>query len=141
MLGATMSASSFSIKSNASDRELVFLEPARDYFVAELRGTAVRATRRVYAYTDAAGLSRLFSRIAAYDRPWSTPERWESLEGEFSIEAVCSSLGHVTFSVRIRDMLGGPEEWDVTARLVTELGQLPAIAANAELFFNVVASA
>ena len=136
-----MSASSFSIKSNSSDRELVFLDAQRDYFVAELRGSVVGATRQVYAYPDATGLSRLFSRLAAYERPWSEPERWESLEGEFTLEAACSPLGHVTFSVRIRDMLGGPEEWEVSARLVTELGQLPSIASRAESFFNVVANA
>jgi hypothetical protein len=136
-----MSRSFFSIKSNASDRELVFLEPQSDYFTVELRGSSVGATRRVYAYTDGAGLSKLFSRLAAYERPWDKPERWESLEGEFTLEAACSSLGEVTFSVRIRDMLGGPEEWEVSAHIVSELGQLPGIASNAEAFFDVVASA
>jgi Family of unknown function (DUF6228) len=135
-----MSASSFSIKSNASDRELVFREPRRDYFIAELRGSGVAATRGVYAHTDARGLARFFSRLAAYERPWSEAESWEALEGEFRLEAACSLLGEVRFSVRIRDMLGGPEEWQVSARLVTELGQLPGIASRAESFFNFVAS-
>ena len=134
-----MSASSFSIRSNTSDRELVFLDPRRDSFVAELRGSAIVATLQVYAYTDAGGLPLLFSRLAAYERPWATPERWESLEGEFLLEATCSSRGHVTFSVRIREMFGGPEEWEVSARLVTELGQLPGIASRAKAFFASVA--
>jgi hypothetical protein len=136
-----MSAASFSVKSNASDRELVFLDPRRDYFIAELRGLGVTAHREVYAYTDAKGLSRFFSRLAAHERPWSEPEKWESLEGEFRLEAKCSALGHVTFLVCIRDLFGGPEEWEVSARIVTALGQLPAIASRAATFFNIVATA
>jgi hypothetical protein len=136
-----VSAPPFSIKSNASDRELVFLDPRSDYFTIELRGAGVEALRSVYAYTDARGLAKLFSRLASYERPWLQAERWESIEGEFQLEAVCSALGEVTFAVRIRDLLGGPEEWEVRANLVTELGQLPRIASRAEAFFNVVASA
>jgi Family of unknown function (DUF6228) len=136
-----MSASSFSIKSSASDRELAFVEPRLDYFIVDLRGSGVRATRKVYAYTDAQGLSAFFSRLAAYERPWTTPEKWQSLEGEFAIEAACSKLGHVTFSVQIRGMFGGPEEWEVRLDLATELGQLRSIAADAAPFFAVVASA
>jgi Family of unknown function (DUF6228) len=136
-----MSASSFSIKSSGSDRELVFVEPRRDYFVVDLRGSGVRATREVYAYTDAQGLSAFFSRIAAYERPWTTPERWESLEGEFALEAACSKLGHVTFSARIRDTFGGAEEWEVRVDVATELGQLQGLAARAALFCALVASA
>ena len=136
-----MSAPSFSINSNSSGRQLVFLDPRSDYFVIELRGAGVEARRNVYAYTDARGLAKLFSRLAGHERPWVQAERWESLEGEFELGARCSALGDVTFSVRIRDMLGGPEEWEVRANLVTELGQLPGIASRAEVFFNVVASA
>ena len=130
---------SFSIKSNASDRELVFLSPRADHFIVELRGIALSVEREVYAYTDAQGLSKFFSRLAAHDRGWTDTPRWESLEGEFSISAQCSALGHVSFFIRIRHMLGGPEEWEVSARLVTELGVLPDIAKNANSFFDVVA--
>ena len=132
---------SFSIKSSASDRELVFLSPRADHFIVKLSGVALGVEREVYAYTDAQGLSRFFSSLAAHDRGWTDTPRWESLEGEFSISAQCSALGHVSFSICIRDMLGGPEEWAVSARLVTELGALPDIAKNATSFFDVVASA
>jgi hypothetical protein len=130
-----------SIKSRSSDRELFFLNPRQDYFTVELRGSSVRATRDVYAYTDASGLAKLFSKLAASKRPWVGAERWEALEGEFSISAQCSTLGQVSFSVLIRDHLGGPEEWSVSAVLETELGGLPGIAADAQLFFSHVAKA
>ena len=134
-------STSFSLKSNASDRELVFSSPRPDYFVVELRGRALEVTREVYAYTDARGLSEFFAKLAIFERPWVGTQRWESLEGEFSISAACSALGQVSFSIRIRDMLGGPEEWEVSAQLATELGALQAVAVDAGLFFNVVASA
>lgn len=73
-----MDASCFSIESNASDRELVFLEPQPVYSIAGLRGTSVAAARKVYASTDARGLAGYFSRLASYQRPWSTVERRES---------------------------------------------------------------
>jgi len=130
-----VSTASFSFKSNASDRELVFLDPRPDYFVVELRGFGVRAIREVYAYTDALGLSKLFSRLAEYTRPWSGAEKWESLEGEFALGVTCSAVGEVTFAVSIRDLLGSPEEWMVKASLVTEMGQLPSIAVGARSFF------
>jgi hypothetical protein len=63
-----MSAPPFSIKSNTSDRELVFRSPRRDNFVVELRGVSVGATCEVYAYRDARGLSKLFSRLAVSAR-------------------------------------------------------------------------
>jgi len=84
-----MSGASFSIKSNASDRELAFLRPRRDHFTAELRGSGVGAMREVYAYTNARGLAEFFSKLAAYERPWINVESWESLEGEFLLQAVC----------------------------------------------------
>ena len=101
----------------------------------------MQVSREVYAYTDARGLSDFFGELAACRRPWGETRSWESLEGEFALSAACSALGQVTFSIRIRDMLGGPEEWDVKARVVTELGALPTIAGHARLFFDVVASA
>jgi hypothetical protein len=133
-----MSASFFSIKSNSSDRELAFSDPRRGYFTVELRGAGVGAMREVY---DASGLAEYFLRLANFERPGNGAETWESLEGEFSLTAVSSKLGEVGFSVRITDNLGGPEQWQVSVRLVSELGQLPGIAREAESFFNAVPSA
>ena len=114
----------------------MFLSPHGDYFTVELRGSSVQATHAVWAYTDAQGLASLFARLASYERPWSSDECWESIEGEFSLSATCSPLGEVSFSVRIRGLQGAPEEWQVSAALTTELGQLPRIAAGAHQFFG-----
>ena len=109
--------------------------------MVQLRGTALQVSREVYAYTNARGFSEFFGELAACRRPWIEIRGWESLEGEFALSAACSALGKVTFSVRIRETLGGPEEWEVKANVVTELGALRAIAARARLFFDAVASA
>ena len=90
----------------------------------------------VWAYTDGKGLAALLARLASYERPWSSGECWESIEGEFSLSATCSPLGEVGFSVCIRGLQGAPEEWQASATLTTELGQLPKIAAGAQRFFG-----
>lgn len=128
----------FSIRSNSSDRELKFLEPRPNYFTIQLQGSSVTAKRKVYAYTDGGGLSRLFSKLAACERPWSSTENWTSLEGEFALSAQCSALGHVSLTILISDLSGAPEKWSVSVTLTTELGQLPKIAADASTFFSIV---
>ncbi len=133
-----MEVESFSIKSNASDRELVFLAARKDHFIVELNGIDVRATVKVYAYSPhMSGIAELFCQLAAQSLPWSDAISWESLEREFSISAACSSLGVISFQVRILH-LGRSEEWSLVATLTTELGQLPELAAAAARFFYVV---
>jgi hypothetical protein len=127
----------FSINSSSSSRELIFLSLQDDCFTVELVGAAVYATQSVSTYTDGHGLASLLGKIAAYERPWSAAESWESLEGDFSISATCSSLGNVTFSVYMCGMLSTPDEWKLSFKLITELGQLPQIATNAHRFFAV----
>jgi hypothetical protein len=140
VLGVTRNGPMFSIKSNSSNRELRFLEPRRDLFTVQIHGSGVTARREVSAYTDARGIARLFSKLAACERPWTGVESWTSLEGEFSLSATCSALGHVTLSILISDAFGGDEEWRLSVSLVTELGQLPKIAADARAFFDIVGS-
>jgi hypothetical protein len=114
----------------------VFLSRDGDYFTIELKGSAVQAAYAVWAYTDATGLADLFARLASYERPWNGDERWESIEGEFSLSARCSSLGEVLFSVRICGLQGASEEWQVSVAIATELGKLPKVAAGAHRFFG-----
>jgi hypothetical protein len=132
-----VSTASFSIRSSSSDRELVFSNLDGDYFTVELLGSSVRSTRHVYAYTDAKGLARFFATLAAHSHPWAGAESWGSIEGEFKLSAECSTVGHVSFKIEICDMFGGPEQWQLSAVLATELELLPAIAANAKSFFGV----
>ena len=90
----------------------------------------------VWAYTDADGLCQLFSRLGEYSRPWTGLEIWESIEGDFRLSAACSSLGSVTFSVEMAGLQGAPEEWRVSASLVTEMGRMQELSAGAHRFFG-----
>lgn len=81
------------------------------------------------------GVPDLLERLAHHEKPWANVESWESLEGEFLLEASCSSLGKVTFAIRLRNFTGA-EEWDVSAELETEMGQLLNLAKTAKLLFG-----
>ncbi|WP_425280003.1 DUF6228 family protein [Holophaga foetida] len=126
----------FSIRSNTSDRELVFRDLSGEYFTADLRGNDLRAAQAVCTYTDPLGLVRFFETLAAWEQPWRQPFEWRSLEDEFSISATCSPLGEVLFTVSISGQPGAPEEWQASFSITSELGLLPSIAKAAKAFFR-----
>jgi hypothetical protein len=130
----------FSIKSSASDRELIFLAIRESHFTVEFRSIEIRATREGYRFHDLPGPEKFFSRLAAHKRPWAGSDDWASLEGEFSIAATCDHLGHVFFSVSICGPFGAADEWRASASITSELGQLPKLAEDANRFFGVHAS-
>ena len=125
----------FSIHSTSSDRQLCFLRRSGDDFVVELLSDSLKARLSVSAYTDRFGLLELFEKLGAATLPWPDEQRWASLESEFELSASCSVSGHVLFRVSLRDLFGSPEEWQVVVGITSELGQLPAIAAQARIFF------
>ena len=124
------------IKSNASDRELVFSNLKGDYFQVEIRGFKVSANATVYAYTDANGLNNIFQELGKIDKPWSGEKKWESIEGDFILIITCDKLGHVLLEVKLRVLQGHPEEASVTANITTDFGSLSNIARDAKDFFE-----
>lgn len=126
----------FSIRSNSSDRELLFSNLEGDYFQVNLKGIQVSARTTVFAYTDARSLKNLFQELGKFDRPWNNTKEWGSLEGEFNISATCNALGHVLFRVEIRILPGDPEESCVKTGITTELEKLVSLAKDAEDFFS-----
>lgn len=90
----------------------------------------------MYAYTDNLGLNRLLQELGSSERPWVGERSWESIEREFKLTVTCSSLGKIKFGISFWGHPGGPEEWRVQAYLESELGQMPAVAKNAERFFS-----
>lgn len=125
----------FSIHSSFSSRELVFQSREGDYFQVILKGS-VEAALDVFAYTDAQGLNLLFQELGACQKPWKGKKEWQSLEGEFSISAACSSLGEVQFVVELRGLPGASEEWKIQVGLVSEFGQMEKFAKQAMVFFS-----
>lgn len=90
------------------------------------------ATRRVYAYTDCAGVARLFADAARNWRGWHGEKVWESLEGELRIELRIDHLGHVVVAVRVRSEPGGADPWQLDAELSLDAGQLDGVAREAD---------
>jgi hypothetical protein len=126
----------FSIRSVSSNRELVFTSHNGEYFHVELKGIEVSASTDVWATTDSNGLNTFFQEIAGFKNLWKGEKNWASLDGEFEIFAICTTLGHVIFRVKLAGQIGGIEEWKVQVGLDTELGQLEKIAQNAKMFFQ-----
>ena len=124
-----------SICSASSAREVVFSNRDGEFFTVDLIGSP-SATMRVSTYTDDLGLNNLFIKLGRMNKPWSKPLRWESLEGEFSISASCSSTGVVLFDFALLDLPGHPEESRLTFGLETEFGQLSELATESNSFFS-----
>jgi hypothetical protein len=126
----------FSIHSTVSDRELIFSSRKGDYFHVELKGMEMSSSIEVCSFSDTNGLNTFFQEIAGLRSPWKGEHAWGSLEGEFEISAICTSLGHVIFYVKLSGQFGSTEEWKTQFGLETELGQLVTIARNAAMFFK-----
>ena len=127
----------FSIHSVNSDRELVIRDRNGERFTVDLKGSELFASVDVWLHPVANDLHTFFQELANLANAWQGARAWESLEGELSLSATCSTLGQVTFLVRLSHHAGSPEDWEVRARLVTELGQLEKIAKEAKTFFRV----
>ena len=126
----------FSIRSTKTDKVITFSNRDGEYFNFELKGREIEFRRRVTTYTDEFGVSKLFRKVASYNKPWSGVESWESIEGELGLSLECDSLGHVTIRVTVTQWDGGEEDWHIKASILTDLGQLDKVAKNAVLFFN-----
>lgn len=126
----------FSIKSNESDRELVFSNLDGYYFQVEIRGFTLSANTTVYAYTDAEGLNNIFQELGKLDKPWSGEKKWESIGDELILIITCNQLGHVLLEVELKILQGHPEEASVNANITIDFGSLSNIARDAKDFFE-----
>lgn len=125
----------FSIDSSVSANSLRFTHPEHDYFIVHSSGVAC-ASVRVCTYTDEKGLLNFINELAAFNKPWKSARKWESIESQFSLSAICSSVGEVCFSFQLKGMLGHPEEWQLRSSILVDFGQLPHLATQADRFFN-----
>ena len=123
------------LKSSDTDLEISFTNINGDNFTVQIISSNLNVKREVWAYTDAHGLAELFEWLANQKKPWGKKEKWESLEGEFTFSASCSSLGTVTFEIELNHY-GCAEEWLVKTQISSEFGQLPTLAKQARSFFG-----
>jgi len=128
--------STLRLTSSNSDVVVEFSDIEDDYFRVSVMSHDHSATRRVYAYTDGAGISRLFADAAEEWRVWKEPKVWESLEGELRIELSIDRLGHVAVAVRVRSDPGGSDPWRLDAELGLDAGQLDGVAREANRLWS-----
>lgn len=120
------------IHSTSSNRELCIRRGQGGYFIAELLGHCVTAVTEVWIDDDAPGLGRFLGDLGDLDRPWVGKREWTSLESDLVFTVTCTSLGAVTFNVRLSGLPGAPEEWHVAVGIETEFGQLSRIGQEAK---------
>jgi len=124
--------STLRLTSSNSDVAIEFSDVERDYFRVSVIAHDHSATRRVYAYTDGAGIARLFADAAREWKGWNGVKVWESLEGELRIELSIDRLGHVIVAVQLRSDPGGSDRWQLDAELGLDAGQLDGVARGAD---------
>lgn len=128
-------STTFAIKSTESDLKLVLSELNGEFFTSRLVSEHLSALRVVCTYTDSHGLANLLERVSKREKPWDGEEYWEGIEGDFRLSVSCSSLGVITFMIRLTHY-GIGENWKVETELKSEMGQLPEIARSARVFFG-----
>ena len=125
----------FSIESSENQAALELTSLDHNFCTATLRSRGVSGTASVSTYLSA-GLADLFRYFADNWKGWDGVKRWGSLEGELSISAHSDRLGHVYFTVELRE--GAPAKWTLVADLVVDAGMLAGLATRAREFETVV---
>jgi hypothetical protein len=77
----------------------------------------------------------LFSQMANRWTGWDHLLTWESLEGELTLRCSHDGWGHIAIKVNMRSG-PYPTDWAVEATIMSEAGQMDAIARRAALFFG-----
>lgn len=121
------------IKSAHDGTALELFGRSGGYYRVRLAGPNFNGVASVYEY-EPIYLKMFFSGLAANWKGWSGRKEWASLEGELSLSAVADSTGHINLSVRIRSG-DFPFNWNLSATLLLEPGQLDQISASVRTFF------
>jgi hypothetical protein len=130
--------STLRVSSSDSDAVVEFSEVDGDDFRVSVVAHDYSATRRVCAYTDRAGVARLFAEAARDWSGWRGAKIWESIDGDLRLELRTDRLGHATLTVRVRYDTGGSGSWRLETDVGLEAGQLHTIARDAERLWSVV---
>ena len=92
------------LKSSPCEREVVFSGVDGDHVLVNVFGD-FSFTRRIYLPAGTRDLEHFFARLAKKSlQAWEGPEKYTSIEGDFSIEVNCTTRGHVIFSFELSDI-------------------------------------
>jgi len=68
--------------------------------------------------------------MASESYGWTDIKSWAAIEEDLELNASVDRAGHVTIAIRMR-CASGPDPWNLTTSIETELGQLPELAKRA----------
>lgn len=122
------------IRASQGRRVLRFHSRSGDYFAVSVEGDGPQATKSIWGYTDCEFLVQLFESIASEWRGWKGERTWESIEHDLRLAVSCSSTGHVTILVFLRNY--GEDDWRLQVPIATDAGQLENIARQVAAFFR-----
>ncbi len=91
-----------------------------DSFVIEVQGAGLDASTVVLS-VNVSSLGDFFSELARDWRGWEAPRRWDSLEGELTIEAHQDGTGHDWLQFTVRH--NTPPDWTLTLVVSVEAGE------------------
>ncbi|MEA2700296.1 MAG: hypothetical protein QOI66_4567 [Myxococcales bacterium] len=124
------------LRSSNSEVEIQFSDVVEDYFRVSVVARDHSASRKVYAYTDAHGVVKMFAEAARDWKGWQGAKVWQSLEGELRLELRADHLGHVSLRAEIRSDPGGADPWRLDAEVGLDSGQLDSIVAGAKALWG-----
>jgi Family of unknown function (DUF6228) len=132
----------FLIPSTAGSGGLLFYNRSPSDPTKPISGFWVRVTDHnlsgavhVYAGYMPSHPAGLFADMARHWSGWKGELAWGSLEDELNLRCSHDRLGHI--AIRVLLQAGGmPNDWRLEASVMTEAGQLQAIAHQAKRFFG-----
>ena len=81
-----------------------------------------------YLYTDYQDYYRYFQNIADSWKGWQGSKKWQTVEGDFQLEATHDSQSYVFLKLTLIKNQGIEDEWVLNGRIKIDLGQLDGIA-------------
>lgn len=129
----------FVLRSTVSEKRLVISDIAKEEYSVSFESVDLRVTKLVSSYMTPYGIPDFLDQLGSYSKPWDSRIVFETLEGEFSLLAECSSLGIVTFLIELKNQSEN-EDWRFQVEISTELGQLPLLASNSRKVFELAYS-
>lgn len=101
----------------------------------EIEGDGPQASKSIWGFTDCWLLVDLFDSVARDWQGWPGERTWQSIEGDLRVAFTSRSTGQITLSVNLRNN-SGEDDWQISAPIFLEAGQLERIAIQVATFFN-----
>jgi len=109
-------------------------EGSLEYYSVTISGRAMEATVQAESSPYGTNPADFFEQIAGEWQGWSGEKEWGAMEGEFSLEAMADSTGHIELTIKLQPNFYSPC-WSAAVTLIIEAEQLEGIARKFKSFF------